>query len=214
MSQVFIKRFVSRIANRLVNGAESWRAQQLKTSLGSCGENVYIGPRTRITSPENVFVGHDVSLGVGGWLSAVNASIQIGNYVMFGPEVALICGNHNTAEVGIPMFSVKAKRPGDDLPIVIEDEVWLGFRTTILKGVTVGRGAVVGANSVVNRDVPPYAIVVGNPARVQRFRFDLETIMRHEESIYPPEKRLAVVQLERGGVPHQSEVEGMSEWSR
>jgi maltose O-acetyltransferase len=51
-------------------------------------------------------------------------------------------------------------------PIVIEDDVWVGFNSTILKGVTIGRGAVIGAATVVTKDVEPYAIVVGNPARV------------------------------------------------
>lgn len=53
-------------------------------------------------------------------------------------------------------------------PIVIEDDVWIGFNSIILKGVTIGRGAVVGAGSVVTKDVPPFAVVVGNPARVVR----------------------------------------------
>jgi acetyltransferase-like isoleucine patch superfamily enzyme len=50
-------------------------------------------------------------------------------------------------------------------PIVINDDVWIGFNATVLKGVTIGRGAVVGACAVVTKDVPAYAIVVGNPAR-------------------------------------------------
>lgn len=55
-------------------------------------------------------------------------------------------------------------------PIVIEDRAWLGFGVTVLKGVTIGEGAVVGAMSVVTKDVPPYSIVAGNPARVVRQR--------------------------------------------
>jgi acetyltransferase-like isoleucine patch superfamily enzyme len=51
-------------------------------------------------------------------------------------------------------------------PIVINDDAWIGFNATVLKGVTIGQGAVVGACSVVTKDVPPYAIVVGNPARI------------------------------------------------
>lgn len=53
-------------------------------------------------------------------------------------------------------------------PVVIQDKVWIGFGVSILKGVTIGEGAVIGARAVVTRDVPPYAIVVGNPARVVR----------------------------------------------
>ncbi|MBV8923397.1 DapH/DapD/GlmU-related protein, partial [Bradyrhizobium sp.] len=53
-------------------------------------------------------------------------------------------------------------------PVVIADKVWIGFNASILKGVTIGEGAVVGACSVVTRDVPPFAVVAGNPARVIR----------------------------------------------
>ena len=51
-------------------------------------------------------------------------------------------------------------------PVIIEDDVWIGTRVTILKGVTVGKGAIIGACSVVTKDVPPHSIVVGNPAKV------------------------------------------------
>jgi acetyltransferase-like isoleucine patch superfamily enzyme len=51
-------------------------------------------------------------------------------------------------------------------PVVIEDDAWIGFNATVLKGVTIGRGAVVGACSVVTKDVPPYSVVVGNPAKI------------------------------------------------
>jgi len=54
----------------------------------------------------------------------------------------------------------------DEREIIIEDDVWIGFNATILKGVKIGKGAIVSACSVVTKDVPPYTIVVGNPARV------------------------------------------------
>jgi maltose O-acetyltransferase len=55
-------------------------------------------------------------------------------------------------------------------PIVIEDDVWIGARVTILGGVNIGTGAVIGAGSVVTKNVPPYAIVAGNPAKLIRYR--------------------------------------------
>ena len=50
-------------------------------------------------------------------------------------------------------------------PIVIEDDVWIGFNATILKGVKIGKGAIIGASTIITKDVPPYAIMVGSPAR-------------------------------------------------
>jgi carbonic anhydrase/acetyltransferase-like protein (isoleucine patch superfamily) len=80
---------------------------------------------------------------------------------------------------------------------VIEDDVWIGTRAIILHGVTVHRGAVVGAGAVVGRSVPPYAVVCGVPARVVRFRWDVDTILVHEAALYPPNARLTREALER-----------------
>jgi acetyltransferase-like isoleucine patch superfamily enzyme len=56
----------------------------------------------------------------------------------------------------------------DPRPVVVENDVWVGFHAVVLPGVTIGRGAVIGSRSVIREDVPPYAIVAGNPARVIR----------------------------------------------
>jgi maltose O-acetyltransferase len=109
---------------------------------------------------------------------------------MFGPQVAVIGGRHNTSVVGRFMIDVTEKRPEDDLGVVIQDDVWVGARAIILRGVVIGRGSIVGAGALVTKSVPPYAIVVGVPARVVRFRWDVETILEHEAALYPPEKRL------------------------
>jgi maltose O-acetyltransferase len=61
----------------------------------------------------------------------------------------------------------------DSQPVVIEDDVWLGARVIILPGIRVGHGAVIGAGAIVTKDVPPFAICVGNPARVIRYRNEL-----------------------------------------
>ena len=136
-------------------------------------------------------VGDDVSLGLRPTLDATRSWIRIGNKVMFGPEVTIRGGNHTTTYVGRFMADVRPheKRAADDKGVVIEDDVWVGTRAIILDGVTVGRGAIVGAGAVVTRSVAPYAIVGGNPARLIRFRWDVDTILRHEESLYPPENR-------------------------
>jgi acetyltransferase-like isoleucine patch superfamily enzyme len=89
------------------------------------------------------------------------------------------------------------KRPEDDLGVVIEDDVWVGTRVIILHGVTIGRGSIIAAGAVVTRSIPPYAIAGGMPARVLKFRWDIDTILRHEEVLYPPEKRMTRKELAR-----------------
>jgi acetyltransferase-like isoleucine patch superfamily enzyme len=152
------------------------------------GRNIRFDP-DGVYSFENIILGSDVFLSTCPTLMAAKSTIRIGNKVMFGPHVTLIGGGHNTAEVGRFMTDVTEKHPGDDLGIVIEDDVWVGTRAVILRGVTVGRGSIVGAGSVVTKNVPPYAIVAGCPARVIKFRWTVENIIRHEEMIYSPNCR-------------------------
>ena len=128
---------------------------------------------------------------------AAESKIIIGSYVLFGPEVVIVAGNHNTSESGRFMYDVKNKRPEDDLDVVIEDDVWVGTRAIILKGVRIGRGAIVAAGAVVTKDAPPYSIVGGLPAKVIAFRWHVDQILQHEAMLYPPGSRLKAEELEK-----------------
>jgi acetyltransferase-like isoleucine patch superfamily enzyme len=140
---------------------------------------------------ENIEVGSDVSLGSGAVLMAANSRICIGNKVMFGPNVTVVAGNHNTSQPGKFMYDVIEKCPDDDQDVVIQNDVWIGSGVIILMGVTIGRGSIVGAGAVVNRDVPPYTVVAGVPAKAIGFRFSDPAILRdHESALYSPEDRL------------------------
>lgn len=153
------------------------------------GRNIWFDP-DGLYSFRTISLGSDVFLGVAPTISSIS-SIRIGSKVMFGPHVTIMGGNHNTGVVGRFMADVTEKRPQDDPGVVIEDDVWVGANATILPGVTIGRGSIVAAASVVTKDVPPYTIVAGCPARVKRLRWDIETIRRHEQILYPPESRLS-----------------------
>lgn len=138
-------------------------------------------------SYETITVGDNVTLGVRPTLLATRSTIRIGNNVMFGPGVTVRGGNHRFDIVGVPINAVSEdmKRPEDDLGVVIEDDVWVGGGATILAGVTVGRGSVIGGSAVVTKSIPPYSIAVGNPARVVKQRFGAEDILKHESILYP-----------------------------
>ena len=89
--------------------------------------------------------------------------VRIGDNVMIGPHCCIAAGSHDYKQTERPMRFAGNLTKG---PIVVEDNVWIGAHVTLTDGVRVGRDAVVGAGSVVTRDVPPYAIVAGVPARV------------------------------------------------
>jgi acetyltransferase-like isoleucine patch superfamily enzyme len=126
---------------------------QATSTLDQPGEGLVIGDGT--------YIGPRVILGAGG-------GIRIGARVTFGAAVHVLAENHAFNDAGRPIQSQGVTRAG----IVVEDDVWVGNAAILLDGVTIGRGAVVGAGSVVTHDVPPGAVAVGNPARVIRQRAD------------------------------------------
>jgi maltose O-acetyltransferase len=135
-------------------------------------------------------VGDDVYIGMGATFLASNSKIILGNKIMCGPNVTMMGGDHNVSVIGKFMFDVKEKLPENDLPIIIKDDVWIGTGVIILKGVTIGRGSIVAAGSLVNKDIPPYSIAVGIPARIVKKRFTEEEITIHENLIYSKENSL------------------------
>jgi acetyltransferase-like isoleucine patch superfamily enzyme len=118
-------------------------------------------PGVGLTIGESTYVGPRAVFGAGG-------GITIGRRVLFGSSVHLLAENHAISDPAVPIQQQGVTRTG----ISIGDDAWLGNGAIVLDGVTVGRGAVVGAGSVVTRSVPDGAVVVGNPARQIRQRFE------------------------------------------
>jgi len=124
-------------------------------------------------------------------INAENESIYIKKYTEIAPDVTIVTNNHR-ATVSIPQVILGESHINDkNADVVIEEDVWIGTRATILAGVTLGRGCIVGANALVNKTVPPYALVAGTPARIIGVKFSLEDIEKHEEALYPPDERIS-----------------------
>ena len=161
-----------------------------KKMLSGCGSNVRFSALTSDFTYRNITIGNDVYIGPHALFLCTESQIFIGNKVLFGPHVTIIGGDHRITDVGRFIYDVLDKHPEDDQDVHIEDDVWIGTNTTLLKGVTVGRGAVVAAGALVTKDVPPYAIVGGVPAKVLKYRFTPEQIQEHERQLYAEDKRL------------------------
>ena len=109
-------------------------------------------------------IGENSSLNKGAWIG--NDTV-IGSNVMMGPNVSILSGSHNFDRNDIPMTEQGVP---NRKAVTIGDDVWIGTRSIILPGVKIGNHSIIGAGSVVTKDVPEWAIVAGNPATVKKFR--------------------------------------------
>jgi acetyltransferase-like isoleucine patch superfamily enzyme len=109
--------------------------------------------------------------------------LEIGNYCSIGSGTTFMLGSeHGYRGISTYPFKVKVLGAFSEAetkgPILVEDDVWFGENVLVLSGVKIGKGAVIAASSVVVKDVPPYAIVGGNPARIIKYRFSPEIISK------------------------------------
>lgn len=141
----------------------------LKKLLGKVGKNVGIGVPFYCDHGKSIFIGDDVIVGLN-CTFVDNAEIHIGNRVMIAPNVQIYTASHPTLPqerlidnwegVSPTYFITYAK------PVIIEDNVWIGGGAIILPGVTIGKNAVIGAGSVVNKSIPENCVAAGNPCKV------------------------------------------------
>jgi acetyltransferase-like isoleucine patch superfamily enzyme len=152
----------------------------VKTSLKKCGKKVYVGERFRVNA-KRVTIGDFSTIGTDANILCTTADVVVGKHVMISHGLTLITGRHRYNIVGKYMQEVKdsEKEFDDDAPIFIEDDVWIAANVSILRGVTIGRGSIIGYGSIVTRNVNPYSIVVGNPAKEIKKRFSQKEINQH-----------------------------------
>ena len=138
-----------------------------------CGNNVTVGAYSTIKPSsyygrdlgEGLRIGNNSNIGRYAYIGC-SGHVTIGDNVMMGPNVSIFAENHNFDDVTKPMHQQGVTRQ----PVVIEDDCWLASGTTILAGVTIGRGSVIAASSVVTQDIAPFSVAAGAPARIIRSR--------------------------------------------
>lgn len=151
--------------------ARLWRrARFRRLPFASIGADVE-WHRGTITDAGNIRIGSHVYIGPGASIHG-RGGVRIGDGVIFGPRLTIHSSSHNhRAPRCVPYDG--GVRLG---PVTVGDAVWTGDGVMLCPGVTVGRGAVIAMGSVVSRDVPPFSVVAGNPARVVAMREDPERL--------------------------------------
>ena len=127
-----------------------------------CGKNINVEKNAVFSS--QISIGNNSGIGIN---ANISGAVSIGNDVMMGPNCTIYSRNHRFDNIGIPM---RLQGFTEERPVTIDDDVWIGGNVTIMAGVHIGKGAILGAAAVVTKDVPPYAIVGGNPAKIIRYR--------------------------------------------
>ena len=139
------------------------------------GKNIRLGYGGKIAHPEGISIGSNVFIAANFVISG--KSLEIGNNVLIGPRLTIECDDHKFNKVGAPMWSYRNER--DVYHIKICNDVWMGANVTILKGVIVGEGTIVGACSLLSKSVPPYTISIGIPCKPIKTRFTVEELKQH-----------------------------------
>lgn len=130
--------------------------------LEKCGKNINIEKGAVFSG--KVCLGDYSGIGIN---AKIGGKCTIGKYVMMGPNCTIYSRNHEFSDITRPMMEQGYSQPQE---VIIGDDVWIGGNVTIMPGVKIGSHSIIGACSVVTKDVPEWAIVAGNPAQVKKYR--------------------------------------------
>ncbi len=148
--------------SRHFGGAKSFRGFFAKRIARNFGTNVNIEKNAYFTP--DLSIGDNSGVGIN---CEVHGPVSIGSDVMMAPEVVIYTSNHKFERMDISMAQQGLT---ENKPVTIGNDVWIGRRAMIMPGVTVGDGSVIGAGAVVTKEVPPYSVVAGVPAKVLKKR--------------------------------------------
>jgi acetyltransferase-like isoleucine patch superfamily enzyme len=160
-----------------------YKTQKLKKVLGGGGKRNINYPFI-VAGAENIQMAENVSIGPGATIYTTGAKLIIKQHVISGPNLTIITGDHKYI-AGRWLDSVGGEEKDDyyDQDVIIEEDVWIGANVTVLKGVTIGKSSIIAAGSLVIKDVSPYSIVGGVPAKVIKMKWTEDEIKLHEKFI-------------------------------
>lgn len=190
-----------RLAVRLERYSKYYQLAMMKSRMGKITPTTVLKLPDACSCPEKIFLDEHTSIYEGARF-ILSPKGEKGRFYMKSHSYAaqgltVITGSH-ARQIGMHNLETAETHQFDvDKDVIVEEEVGIGVGVTLLSGVKIGRGATIGAGSVVMNNVPPYAVVMGNPAQVVGFVFTPEQIIEHEKTLYPEEERLPLAKLEK-----------------
>ena len=168
-----------------------------RNEFGYIADNVIINPPYNFGNKKNIFIDENVGIGPNSFISATNAKCIFKGNSAIAEDFTVHTGNHANI-IGMMVSDItEANKPkGYDKDVIIEKDVWIGCRVTLLSGVHVGRGSIIAAGAVVSKEVAPYSIFGGVPAKFIKFKWNIDEIMEHERQLYQENERFTKNELE------------------
>ena len=170
-----------------------------KSQFGEFGYGARITPPCSLSNSKNIYLGEGCVIGGNALFYATHAKIVFKKHVIAAKGLQIVTGAHER-RVGRFCATItdvdKKLNIGLDKDVIVEEDVWLGLNVTIMPGVIVGRGATIAAGAVVTKNIPPYSVAVGVPAKPVKFYWTIDQILAHESVLYPENERFSREQLE------------------
>lgn len=157
--------------------------------LGYFGKNAALGIPADLKKPENIFLYDNARIGRRSTILTMGDSKFVMKRGCLTAEGLVVITSNHRQKIG--QFLSGGNEDNEYHDVIVEEDVWIGMNVTLLSGVTVGRGAIIGASSVVTKSIPPYAVAVGNPAKVIKFKWTIDDIINHEKALYPENERFS-----------------------
>ena len=168
-----------------------------RSRFGYIAEDVTLMPPLRISNPENVFL-YGKNCLRNADIMVTNAKFIMKPHARAAEGLRVTTGNHHMVLGRFFSSITEDEKPKNlDKDVVVESDAWIGRNCSIMPGVTIGRGCTIGACSLISRDIPPYCVAVGVPAKPVKFKWTIDEILYHEEQLYSVEERYTREQLEK-----------------
>ena len=162
--------------------------------FGHFGKNASLARPCDLKNPKNIYLYDFARIGCRSTIMTMGNSKFIMKRGCLTAEGLVVVTSNHRQHIG--QFLQGNNDDNEYKDIIVEEDVWIGINVTLLAGAHIGRGAIIGACSVVTKEIPPYAVAVGNPAKVIKFKWSIDDILKHESMLYPENERFTREELE------------------
>lgn len=163
------------------------------SKFGHFGKQASLARPADLKNPQNIYLYDFARIGCRSTIMTMGNSKFIMKRGCLASEGLIAVTSNHRQRIGSFLSGRNDDNEYND--IIVEEDVWIGINVTLLAGAHIGRGAIIGACSVVTKDIPPYSIAVGNPAKPIKFKWAVDEIMEHEKALYPEKERFTREEL-------------------